>query len=345
MRLHTAAAFGLAAASCVPPETQATPPEPAAWQVILDGAELDRAVLSAWGAAPDRVFFAGGPLGNAGLDALALAWDGSSFRDLSPGGGDGYWWLSGTSATDVWFVGEHGRISHHDGGGFVEHTAPTSATLWGVQAFAPDDVWVVGGTPGGGTTADNDIVLHYTGGAFVRVSLPGAPLGRSLYKVWGPSADDFYIVGEAATVWRRRAGSFTLESEPPVAGGTLFTVAGCGPSEVYAVGGDDVLRTSGDGTWEKLAVDLGGSANGVACGRPHEALIVGFGGLKQRLVEGAWIDDFGLPPWGDLHAAWADGTGTFWAVGGDFVSGPHTAPRAGIVARHGPGRVTGVFAP
>jgi hypothetical protein len=68
--------------------------------------------------------------------------------------------------------------------------------------------------------------------------------------------------------------------------------------------------------------------------------IVGFGGLKQRLVDGKWIDEFDVEPYTGLHATWADGQGTFWAVGGDFVSGPSAGkPREGVVARYGTGTV------
>ena len=73
--------------------------------------------------------------------------------------------------------------------------------------------------------------------------------------------------------------------------------------------------------WEAVDVTLGNLVNGVACDRASgEVLIVGFGGLKQRLVKGHWINDFGSEPYGDLHGAWADGHGAFWAAGGDFVS-------------------------
>jgi hypothetical protein len=88
---------------------------PAGWQVVLDGADLDRAVLSTWGAAPDDVYAVGGPLGNSGFETLAIHFDGTKWEELSPGGTETFWWVSGSGPKDVWMVGTEGRIAHWDG--------------------------------------------------------------------------------------------------------------------------------------------------------------------------------------------------------------------------------------
>ncbi len=161
--------------------------------------------------------------------------------------------------------------------------------------------------------------------------------------MWGTSSSDLYAVGEFGTVWHRKGTSWVLESQPPIAEGTLFTVTGCSATEVYAVGGQDVLRSDGK-TWKKLTPPLGNQVNGVACDAPGEVAIVGFGGLKQRFSSGKWSDDFVKEPHGDLHATWSDGHGSYWAVGGDFISKPAPMkPRAGIVARFGVGAVPSVI--
>jgi hypothetical protein len=308
--------------------------QPARWQTVLEP-QLDRAVLSVWGAGSNAVFVVGGSLGN-GLPALAMQYDGHDFRDLSPGGTETFWWVNGTSATDVWMVGTDGRIAHWDGQAVASHASGTTATLWGVWAFAANDVWAVGGTPGGGTAAPNDIVLHYDGTAWQPELLPDPPLGRSLFKVWGTSSDDLYVVGEASTIWHRKGSSWSLESNPPLGSGTLFTVYGCSPNEVYAVGGNDVLRSDGN-TWSKLTVDLSSQVNGVSCVVPGVVSLVGNGGLKQRLVDDKWIDEFDVEPFADLHAVWGDPESkSFWAVGGEWVSAPVALkPRRGVIARFG----------
>ncbi len=309
-----------------------------AWQVVYDGDTLGGSLLSAWGTGPDDVLAVGGPLGNSGFTAVAVHYDGSTWTKLSPGGSDSFWWVGGSGAGDVWMTGENGRITHWDGITFRDQPWPTTATIWGVWAASPTDAWAVGGTPEGGTAAPNDIVLHWDGSAWTQDALPGTPLGRSLNKVWGTSSDDLYAVGESATIWHRTGTTWALEPNPATS--NLFTVFGCSATDVYAVGGQDVLHSDGGGTWTEVAVTLGNSVNGVTCNPGGEVLLVGFGGLKQRLVNGAWIDEFTTEPYGDLHGSWADGQGAFWAAGGDFASAasPGT-PRRAILARYGAGTV------
>lgn len=310
---------------------------PPAWQTVYSDKGLAGAVLSAWGTGPDDVLVVGGPLGNSGHEAIAVHFDGTAWTRLAPGGADSFWWVHGSSAKDVWMVGEKGRITHWDGAAFKDEPRLTTATLWGVWAANPTDAWAVGGTPEGGTAAPNDVVLHWDGVAWKPEPLPGAPLGRSLNKVWGTSSADLYAVGEAATVWHRKGTTWALETNP--AKSNLLTVHGCSATDVYAVGGQDVIHSDGT-TWSKVDISLGNSVNGVTCGPGGEVLIVGFGGLKQRLVDGKWIDEFTSMPYGDLHGAWADGQGALWAAGGDFVSkaAPGVARKA-IIGRYGPGQI------
>jgi hypothetical protein len=241
-------------------------------------------------------------------------------------------------------VGEQGRIAHHDGNGFSDHGAPVPATLWGVYAFGAADVWAVGGTPLKGTMEPNDIVLHYDGNGWTQQALPGVPKGVSLFKVWGTSASDLYVVGEKGTIWHKLGADWKDES------GTtqkrLFTVWGCSASEVYAVGEDVVLLTSGDGAWQQQAVDNNANINGVSCALPGAPVLAGDGGLKQRFVDGVWIDEFTVRPFANFHGAWAADNGDYWAVGGDFISGPTpNAPRDGVVARYGVGSIADAITP
>jgi hypothetical protein len=311
---------------------------PSAWQVVYDDTTLGGSLLSAWGTGPDDVYAVGGPLGDSGFTAVAVHYDGSVWTRLSPGGQSSFWWVSGSGPGDVWMTGENGRITHWDGAAFHESPPLTSATIWGVWAASPTDAWAVGGTPEGGTAKPNDLVLHWDGAAWTQETLPGAPLGRALNKVWGTASDDLYAVGESGTIWHRKGTTWALETNPATS--NLFTVYGCSATDVYAVGGQDVLHSDGGGTWTRVDVMLGNSVNGVTCNPGGAVLLVGFGGLKQRLVGGAWVDDFTLEPYADLHGSWADGHGAFWAAGGDFVSSASAGKaRRAVLARYGPGTV------
>jgi hypothetical protein len=128
-------------------------------------------------------------------------------------------------------------------------------------------------------------------------------------------------------------------------------VTGCSKSEVFAVGGRDLLSFDGT-TWKRSDVLLENDINGVACapaGAPaHDwgrAVIVGGGSLKLRLVGDQWISDFGSMPFSDLHGAWVDPTGAFWGAGGSFTTTPRAGvSRDGVIARFGDGTVSATIA-
>ncbi len=322
------------------PGTDVKPP---AWHAVLQN--LQPTLLGIWGTSSRDVFAVGGPRGN-GTPSAMIHYDGQAWRDLGPGGTDTFWWVHGTSTHDVWAVGENGRITHWNGTSAIEHVSGTTATLYGVWAASPADVWAVGGTPEGGASRPNDVVLHFDGQSWAPSPLPQT-LGRAFFKVWGTRSDDLYVVGEAGTIWHRTGTDWALESSSSVTG-RLTTVNGCGDHEIYAVGGRDILRSDDGSTWTRDAVSaaLTNDVNGVACASPGNAVVVGFGGLKMRRIAGAWHDDVGAQPYVDLHAAWADESGAYWTVGGDFVSDPRPeASRDGVVGYYGSAVPSGNLAP
>jgi hypothetical protein len=305
------------------------------WKVVLE--HLDGTLLSIWGTSPNDVYSVGGPRGNAGFETLVVHFDGSAWKRLAPGGTETYWWVSGSSPTDVWMVGEKGRITHYDGTSFVEHASGTGVTLFGAWAASPTDAWAVGGTPED-ATAETGVLLHFDGTSWSPSPLP-EKLGRTYFKVWGTSSENLYIVGEAGVVWHRVGATWSLESKPPLAHGTLLTVFGCSKSEVYAVGGRDLLFSDGT-SWSRLDVTLLNDINGVSCGAPGEVVVVGGGGLKLRRVAGQWQSDFGTVPYADLHGSWVDSSGALWAAGGNFIGNPiPNVSREGVVARYARGDI------
>ena len=320
----------------------ATPAAPA-WKPVLR--DLDGALLSIWGTSEHDVWAVGGPLGNTGFDALVVHYDGTSWKRLPAGGTNSFWWVHGSSDSDLWLVGEKGRITHWDGTKFEERVSGTTATLFGVWAAAPDDAWAVGGVPDQ-PTAPNDVLLHWDGASWKTEALPETNK-VALFKVWGSSKDDVYVVGEAGLLWHRTGGAWKREAKD-VAKGRLTTVSGCSASELFAVGGRDLLTGDGTGAWQRSNAVLVNDVNGVACAPPGapardwgRAVIVGGGSLKLRLVGSEWQNDFGSEPFDDLHGAWVDPTGAFWGVGGKFnESAQPSVSRHGVIARFGPGSVS-----
>ncbi len=305
-------------------------PATASWRPVIE--HLDGAVLSIWGNSEKDIWAVGGAIGN-GQDALAVRFDGTTWKRATPGGKDTFWWVHGTSANDVWLVGEKGRITHWDGSKFEERVSGTTATLYGAFAFAPNDVWAVGGTPES-PDSPNDVVLHWDGTSWMPEAVP-TPTKTAFFKVWG-IGQDLWVVGEAGVIWHRASGTWTREGMG-VANGRLTTITGCSKTELYAVGGRNLLIYDGT-TWTKSTEPLVNDVNGVSCGTsPYGNVeIVGGGSLKLRKVGNAFVSDFGSKPFVDLHGAWIDPTGAMWGVGGQFnAAASANATRDGVIARYG----------
>jgi hypothetical protein len=101
----------------------------------------------------------------------------------------------GSSANDVWLVGDSGTIRHF-GPNATEWAAipsPTFETLHSVWGSGPNDVWAVGET---GT------ILHWDGTSW-RSSVAAFPVNKKkphLYGVWGSGPNDVWIVGDGGAL-------------------------------------------------------------------------------------------------------------------------------------------------
>ena len=307
------------------------------WQPAI--ADLDRAVLCAWGTSSSDVWLVGGDLGVGGKGALLMHWDGRSFSELPTGQDRSLWWIWGTAdASTLWMVGDGGTVLRRRGGRIEAIPTDTSSTLFGVWGASPDEVWIVGGEPGPEGT-EKDLILHWDGQRMVRETLP-APRGTTLLKIWGASRDDIWVGGEGGTLWHRTANGWEDRSAEVETFYTLNSVHGCSANEVYAVGGQVIFRWDG-ARWSHVAEAeqlISGSVVGVSCGEAA-VVVVGAGGLKLRLdkATGTWHDETIEEPWNtDFHGSWVAGNGDLWAVGGNYATPASSIERrVGVVGYRG----------
>ncbi len=119
---------------------------------------------------------------------------------------------------DVWAVGEPvkaggGTPLHWNGAEWVETAfTPPEGHLFDMgrlTAFAPDDVWAVGGTGVNGAETYRGFVQHWDGAAWSEVPVPeGVATRWSLNDVDGAAPDDVWAVGD--NLQREEAGAVAL---------------------------------------------------------------------------------------------------------------------------------------
>jgi hypothetical protein len=299
--------------------------------------DLTRVPLAGWGGGGE-LFVVGGPLGSAG-ETLFLRRAGGSWSEVSTGTTATLWWAHGFSASDVWTVGEGGTVFHWNGSTLTQETVPTMQTLYGVWGVSSDDLWVVGGRPD-----ISGVILHKTGATWTE--MPALGNTGAYFKVWGAAADDVYACGQAGTVLHWDGSSWTPQMTSLPTFVSLFTVAGRGRDQVYAVGGLGEATAlelvpppdRGVPTWQPIAdqaIDSAPALAGVAVAADGTVVMVGQGGTKLRGRLGSLADETSFGSRADFHAAIIDGDGsTIWAVGGNWLA-PAGAARRGVILRYG----------
>jgi uncharacterized protein YjdB len=144
--------------------------------------------------------------------------------------------LRGTSASDVFAVGDGGRVLHYDGTTWSTSFSSLDFLHMDVWGSTEHDVYVVGHAAK---------VLHYDGTFW---SLVTSGMSDMLSAVWGASPDDVFAVSWDGTIVHfDGAGWSAMDSDNTLG---LHHVWGISASDVYAVGADRVLHYDGASwTW------------------------------------------------------------------------------------------------
>jgi hypothetical protein len=234
------------------------------------------------------------------------------------------WWVHAFDGGPTFLGGGGATVLRVDGD--VVSRTPTPPffgnTVFGVWGASPDDVWAVGGFAGRA-----GFIWRYDGATWTSVDLPD-DLPRtadgelpSLFKVWGRSSDDVWVVGGLGTVLHFDGSDW--EIVPSDTTRPLFTITG-NDDEVFIVGGDSrgvVLRGDRSG----LVDDTPPGApllQGATVDRKGRAWIAGANGYAARQKGGGWREvDLGLTEQPQsVHALWSDGEGAIWGAGGGVLS-------------------------
>ncbi len=295
-------------------------------------------MFAIWGSQSNDVWLAGADVGNG---PLVFRFDGSGWKRHPTGASGHLWWVSGT-AQSIWFSGENGLILRRDRQSDTFEAFPglaTSATLFGIFPFAEDNVWAVGGDANANTGA----AFQFDGNSWSAVTdMPATAYDAPLFKIWGSSANDFWVVGLGGEAYHFANGSWTTWPVP--AGRRLLTVHGQG-TDIAAVGGFAsglVVKLGIGGIADQTP---GGIAqmNGIWIPPSGLPLAAGNDGQLWQRFEGDWMPEPGIfETTLDYHAAYVDDLGGRWAVGGKILSEPFNQ---GLVVYRGPDDVATATVP
>ena len=306
------------------PSTPPDPPATPAWQTVAK--ELPEALLSVSGTSSTDVWAVGADKSPTG--PLVLHYDGKAWASLNSGQHADLWWVHALPGGPVFMAGAGGMVLRVKDGVFERMKTPGLGkdTVFGVWAASAQDAYAVGGWSG-----HSGFLWHFDGAAWKPVRLPddmprlanGEVPG--LFKVWGSSAQDVWVVGGAGAVLRGNAAA-GFKVVPTATKETLFTIHGASDGLVATVGGGSngvILEQNG------AAATLG-DASPVGAPLIQGVFLMGKGlgyaSGERGLVYGRQGDRWSLLDHGQslgvqsLHSAWVDETGRLWSVGGNVLS-------------------------
>jgi len=269
---------------------------------------------------------------------LIERWDGERWATVpSPNGGQVTNLLRAVAArtpADAWAVGESSSggetqplVVHWDGVAWTLSAAPSvtgGASLFGVAAIGPDDVWAVGSSGDPTAGLEHALALHWDGRSWTEATLHVGQ-GRSLLAdVSAVSSSDVWAVGyhhNGPLVVHFDGRKWT--PSPLGVPGKLGAVDAIGPNEVWA-GGVALLRWDGAEWSEGGAVPAGGSVTSIAgtdsgglwavgarsARGTTRSLIQRFDGARWTLARGSGVQGPDV-----LTDGSATPDGSLWAVG------------------------------
>jgi hypothetical protein len=223
--------------------------------------------------------------------------------------------VHGTSATDVWAVGEGSQTLHFDGTRWMTGSAGGRAQLNTVFAVSKDEVWVAEGVP-----SQTDALVRRRTAAGWQAMTPASP---PIYGLWASSANDVWAVGEAGLIYHYDG---TGPGMVVVASGTSKTlkgVWGTAANDVWAVGDSGtLLHWAGGPVWTVESSGTSNDLSAVWASSASEVWVTGHDVLKHRT--GATWEDVPGGPGSDRVAVTGDTTGV-WFVGEYGAIGHGTA--------------------
>lgn len=220
-----------------------------AWTLQTSGVAPPASITSVWGSAANNVYAVG--VTNTTVSPSVptfLHYDGSSWSFVVTGYDIHLWAIHGTSANNIWAVGDAGHVFHFDGNSWVHSsTGGNFGALFSVWSFSSMDTWVSG---------NYGQVYQYNGSAWVNKPVPQVTSSQYFYGIWGTDDSNMYAIGGNDQVLMKYNGSAWSVGLYP---DTRYAIAGTSTSNIYVVGGGDILWYDGM-TWNNQPKPSGTTA-------------------------------------------------------------------------------------
>lgn len=142
----------------------------------------------------------------------------------------------GSSATNVFAVGDSGVVLRYNGTTWTRMTTGTLAQLNDVWGSGPNDVYAATST---------GRLLRFNGASWSLVSAVQAP--GALWAVWGSASTNVYAAGDGGMLYRWNGASWQRIRLPTRS--ALYAAWGSGASNVYVAGGDGALYRYNGTAW------------------------------------------------------------------------------------------------
>ncbi len=201
-----------------------------AWEI--QETPTDEHLWGVWGASPDNLWAVGGRGREAG-QATVLHYDGTEWSEapvpeLMRANVFAWFKVFGTSAGDVFAVGQRGAVMHFDGTEWTEEFVGASDDLISVWGTGPNNIVAVGGR-------GIAVVSRWDGAEWTTETYPSVP---GLNGVWMRTPDTAHLVGGFGTALSFDVTTMTPTLEIAETNHDFHGVFGAGGDHVVAVGGN-----------------------------------------------------------------------------------------------------------
>ena len=212
--------------------------------------------------------------------------------------------IHGSSASNIFAVGDTGTILHYNGKSWSHMDSSTSSTLWSAWASPEGSAFAVG---------NNGTILHYNGDSWTDM-VSSTP--RTLSGVWGSASNDVFAVGDSGLVLHYDGISWSQIRTST--GQFIHGVWGTSSNDVYAVGWDKStqkgLLLHYDGTsWNQIDIGDYPALNRLWGSSPTDLFVVGASGTILHYNGTSW-SEMTSGSTQNIHGIWGDSADNVYAV-------------------------------